>query len=128
MGAEESNLGIGQSLEESIWKGKLRSGVEVNAASRESFCSCFLKMRDIAMCSCADKNGPREKQKCDEASEVNSYMEVYPVHPSSLHPGAEVKDGRKSMPQPKLSQDTGFPQQCGHRSSSRATLISRWIL
>lgn len=38
----------------------------MNVAARE-FVFLFLKMRDITTCLHADKDGPREKQKPDEA-------------------------------------------------------------
>lgn len=63
------------------------------------FLSLFLKMRDTAMCLHADKNGPREKQKCDEG---DSYMKLYPVHPelSATRSGGKAQQEINTSTQP----------------------------
>lgn len=56
-------------------------------ASRE-FLFLFLKMRDSTKCLHADKNGPREKQKSDEASrKLDSNWEFYALSTLSQEQG-----------------------------------------
>ena len=84
----------------------------------------FLKLGVIIACLHADKNDPREKQKCDEARKSlhSNGKSCIPSASSPLQPGAEVKGHRETL-QPNISWNPGISlNSVDIRISSQAAL------